>query len=48
MQADKWCIIYLTVVRKYKNNRHDSLSPLSKDRKVTFKSVLIFLGIIKG
>lgn len=48
MQADKWSIIYLTVVRKYKNNRHDSQSPLSKERKVIFKFVLIFSGIKKG
>lgn len=48
MQADKGYIIYLTVVTKYRNNKRDGQSPLSKERKVIFKSVLIFLGIKKG
>lgn len=49
MQADKWCsIIYLTVVRKYRNYKHDSQTPLSKERKVVFKSVLTFLAIKKS
>lgn len=46
MQADKWCsIIYLTVFRKYRNYKRDSQTPLSKKKKVVFKSVLIFSDI---
>lgn len=46
MQADKWCsIIYLTVVRKCRNYKHDSQTPLSTERKVVFKYVFICLDI---
>lgn len=49
MQADKCCsIIYLTVLKKYRNYKHNSQTPLSKGRKLVFKSVLIFLDIKKN